>query len=79
VPKGLTSKSASDLFELIRSRSVSPVEVIESYLQRIDQINPSLNAIVTLAPDVLDQARARERELNSGGTLGPLHGVPVTV
>jgi amidase len=79
VPKGLTSKSASDLSELIRSRSVSPVEVIESYLQRIDQINPSLNAIVTLAPDVLDQARARERELNSGGTLGPLHGVPVTV
>lgn len=79
MPKGLTSKSASDLSELIRSRSVSPVEVIESYLQRIDQINPSLNAIVTLAPDVLDQAREREHELTSGGTLGPLHGVPVTV
>jgi amidase len=79
VPKGLTSKSASDLSELIRSRIISPVEVIESYLQRIDQINPSLNAIVTLAPDVLDQARAREREIASGGALGPLHGVPVTV
>ena len=79
MPTGLTSKSASDLAELIRSRSVSPVEVIESYLQRIDQINPSLNAIVTLAPDVLDQARAREGELNSGGTLGLLHGVPVTI
>lgn len=79
MPRGLTSKSASDLSELIRSRSVSPVEVVESYLQRIDQINPSLNAIVTLAPDVLDQARERERELNSGGTLGLLHGVPVTI
>jgi amidase len=79
VPKGLTSKSASDLAELIRSRSVSPLEVIESYLQRIDQINPSLNAIVTLAPDALDQARARERELVSGGKLGPLHGVPLTI
>jgi amidase len=79
VPTGLTSKSASDLSELIRSRSLSPVEVIESYLQRIDQVNPSLNAIVTLAPDVLEQARARERELTSGGTLGLLHGVPVTV
>lgn len=77
--KGLTSKSACELSNLIRSRSVSPVEVVESYLQRIDQINPSLNAIVTLAPDVLDQARARERELTSGVTLGLLHGVPVTV
>jgi Asp-tRNA(Asn)/Glu-tRNA(Gln) amidotransferase A subunit family amidase len=79
VSKGLTSKSANELAGLIRSRAVSPVEVIESFLQRIDQINPSLNAIVTLAPDVLDQARARERELNHESAPGPLHGVPVTV
>lgn len=79
VSEELISKSASELSELIRSRIVSPVEVIESYLQRIDQINPSLNAIVTLAPDVLDQARAREREVADATTLGPLHGVPVTV
>lgn len=55
------------------------MEIIESYLQRIEQINPSLNAIVTLAPDVLEQARAREREITLGSTMGPLHGVPVTV
>jgi Asp-tRNA(Asn)/Glu-tRNA(Gln) amidotransferase A subunit family amidase len=79
VSKGLVSKSANELSELIRSRIVSPVEVIESYLHRIDQINPSLNAIVTLAPDVLDQARARERALTQGSTPGPLHGVPVTL
>jgi Asp-tRNA(Asn)/Glu-tRNA(Gln) amidotransferase A subunit family amidase len=79
VSKELTSKSASELSELIRSRVVSPVEVIESYLKRIEQINPSLNAIVTLAPDVLEQARAREREITEGTMLGPLHGVPVTV
>ena len=77
--KGLTSKSANELSELIRSRVVSPVEVVESYLHCIDQINPSINAIVTIAPDVLDQARAREREIIHHGTLGPLHGVPITV
>lgn len=75
--EGLTSKSANELSALIRSRVVSPVEVIESYLRRIDQINPSLNAIVTLASDLLDQARAREREM--GTAPGPLHGVPITV
>ena len=75
----LISKSANDLSGLIRSRIVSPVEVVESYLRRIDQINPSLNAIVTLAPDVLDQARAREREKIQGHRPGPLHGVPVTL
>jgi amidase len=79
VSEGLISKSANELSELVRSRIVSPVEVVESYLHRIDQINPSLNAIVTLAPDVLDQARAREREMIGGGTLGPLHGLPLTV
>ena len=77
--KGLSSKSANELSELIRSRTVSPVEVVESYLYCIDQFNPSLNAIVTLAPDLLDQARAREHEMNHGAAPGPLHGVPLTV
>ena len=77
--KGLSSKSANELSELIRSRIVSPVEVVESYLHSIDQNNPSLNAIVTLAPDLLDRARAREREMTQRATPGPIHGVPLTV
>ena len=64
---------------LIRSRVVSPVEVAEAHLRRVDQINPSLNAIVTLAPDLLDQARAAEAYLRDGKDIGPLHGVPITV
>lgn len=75
----LTSKSCVELAELIRSRSVSPVEVAEAYLRRIDQINPRLNAIVTLAPDILDQARTAESDLMTGREVGPLHGVPLTV
>ncbi|MDX6385610.1 MAG: amidase, partial [Blastocatellia bacterium] len=75
----LTDKSASDLAELIRSREVSPVEVVKAHLQRITQINPQLNAIVTLAPDALDRARVAEKALMSGSEVGPLHGVPFTI
>jgi Asp-tRNA(Asn)/Glu-tRNA(Gln) amidotransferase A subunit family amidase len=75
----LTNKSAVELAALIRSRAVSPVEVVEAHLRRIDRINPLLNAIVTLAPDILDRARAAEADLMSGRELGPLHGVPLTI
>lgn len=75
----LTKKSCVELANLIRTRAVSPVEVVEAHLRRIDQINPRLNAIVTLAPDLLDKARAAEGDLMSGREVGPLHGVPLTV
>ncbi|HLQ76640.1 MAG TPA: amidase, partial [Terriglobia bacterium] len=75
----LTKKSCVELAELIHSRAVSPVELVEAHLRRIDQINPSLNAIVTLAPDILDRARAAEADLISGKEVGPLHGLPLTV
>ena len=75
----LTKKSCVELAELIHSRAVSPVELVEAHLRRIDQINPSLNAIVTVAPDILDRARAAEADLISGKEVGPLHGLPLTV
>jgi len=79
LPEELTYKSASELAELIRSRAVSPVEVVEAHLRRIEQVNPALNAIVTLAPDVVDQARGAESDLTNGKELGVLHGVPLTI
>lgn len=75
----LTSQSAAELAELMRTKAVSPVEVVEAHLRRIEEFNPQLNAIVTLSPDVLEQARAAEVAATSGNTLGPLHGVPITV
>jgi amidase len=75
----LTAKSAGELANLIRSRAVSPVEVVEAHLRRIERLNPALNAIVTLSPELLDQARAAEAELINGKQVGPLHGVPLTV
>jgi amidase len=75
----LTTKSATELVALIRSRAVSPVEVVEAHLRRIEQINPSLNAIVTLAEDAIDRARVCEMALMSGSEIGPLYGLPITV
>jgi Asp-tRNA(Asn)/Glu-tRNA(Gln) amidotransferase A subunit family amidase len=75
----LTSNSASDLIRLITAGTVSCVEVAEAYLRRIEKINPELNAIVTIAPDLLDRARAKDAELAGGKVVGPLHGLPITI
>lgn len=75
----LTTKTATELADLIRSRAVSSVEVVEAHLQRIEQVNPYLNAIVTVAGDAIDQARTADAELMRGGSAGPLHGVPLTI
>lgn len=64
---------------MIRAREVSPVEVMLAHLRRIEALNPRLNAIVTLAPDALEQARAAESALMREEIKGALHGVPVTV
>lgn len=60
---------------LIKTREMSPVEVVQDHLERIAERNPKLNAIVTIAPDVLEQARAAEKAV----ATGLLHGVPVTI
>ena len=75
----ITSLSATTLVRFIREKVVSPVDVIEQYLARIADINPKLNAIVTLAPDLKEQARRAEAAVLHGHDLGPLHGLPVTV
>jgi amidase len=64
---------------LIRTRAVSPVEVMAAHLSRIEQFNPQLNAIVTLAPDALDLARQAESAIMRGEEAGALCGLPVTI
>jgi amidase len=72
---GLADTSLTELAELMRARSVSPLEVAEAHLERIEALNPRLNAIVTLAPDLLDRAAA----LSRSEPIGALYGVPVTI
>ena len=75
----LIAESLTKLAELIRTRKASPVEIAQAYLQRIDRLNPALNAVVTLAPDLLDKAKEAEAAVTSGKNLGALHGVPITI
>lgn len=75
----LIYSDATKLAELIRTREVSPVEVMKAHLERIEAVNPKLNAIVTTAEDALADARRAEAAVQHGEELGPLHGVPFTV
>ena len=70
---------ATELARRIRARELSPVEVVRAFLDRADAVNPGVNAVVVDVPDALDRAKAAERAIVSGKTLGPLHGVPVTI
>jgi Asp-tRNA(Asn)/Glu-tRNA(Gln) amidotransferase A subunit family amidase len=71
--------NAVRLLELMRAREVSPVEACAAYLRRAEELNPSLNAIVTFAPDVLDAARAAERTIMRGADVPSLCGLPITI
>ncbi|URD35544.1 amidase [Methylobacterium tardum] len=70
---------ATGLAELIRTKQLSPVEVVRAHLDRIEAVDPKVNAIVTVAADALDAAAAAEAAILAGEELGPLHGVPFTV
>ncbi len=74
-------RSATELGALYRKKKVSPVEVVDALLDRIEKLNPRLNAFVTLTADAARrQAQAAERALGRrSARLGPLHGVPFSV
>src|SRR5689334_20814110 len=64
--------------ELLRRKEISPVELTTACLARIDELNPSLNAFITVMHDsALAQAREAEREIHAGNWRGPLHGIPI--
>ncbi|MFA7437506.1 amidase [Castellaniella sp.] len=71
--------SAGDLARHIARRKISALETASAFLDQIQRFNPALNAIITLAPDILDQARARDERLAKGGAPRPLEGVPFVV
>jgi len=65
---------------MIRSREVSSREVVQAHLDRVDAVNPHVNAVVRLLPDLaLAAADAADKMVADGSELGPLHGVPCTV
>ncbi|MCI0780271.1 MAG: amidase [Chloroflexi bacterium] len=71
---------ATELRRLIQCKEVSIVELVELFYQRIDSINPRLNAYLALCQDqALDQARSAQDAVQRGDSLGPLHGIPISV
>ncbi len=72
--------SIAELLPLLRRRELSPVEVAEAALARIEALNPTLNAFCTIDPELVRaQAKRAERELLAGDGVGPLCGVPIAV
>ncbi|MFI5317748.1 MAG: amidase [Myxococcota bacterium] len=78
--EALTWLTGWELRELIGKREVSPVEVTEHFLRRIDELDPLLHAMRHVDKEgALRQARAAEPAVLEGGALGLLHGVPIAV
>ena len=71
---------ATELAAAIRSRDVSPVDIVEAVLARIEALNEQVNAFITVDADgALESARAAEAAVMAGEELGPLHGLPVSI
>src|ERR1700739_4081958 len=78
--KPLHYASIAEISESIRSKKLSPVEIVAAHLERIAAVQPKLNAFLHLdAEAARAQARRAEDAVLRGGALGPLTGVPVTL
>ena len=72
--------SAKSIAQAIQDRDVSAVEVVQAHLDRIEEVNDRLNAVVKLCADrALEEAREADAALARGESKGPLHGVPMTL
>src|SRR3954466_8713135 len=70
--------SAVEMARLIRTKKLSAREALAMHLKQIERVNPKVNAIVTLVPEMAAEAAAKADEMQAHGeTLGPLHGLPV--
>ena len=77
-PDDLTGLSIADASELVRAGKASPVELTRACLARIERLNPSLNAFITVTGEqALSDAKAAETEIARGRRRGPLHGIPI--
>jgi aspartyl-tRNA(Asn)/glutamyl-tRNA(Gln) amidotransferase subunit A len=74
----MTFRSITEAAEQIRQLKISPVELARECLERIERLNPTLNAFITVtAESALAEAKKAEQEIQSGNWRGPLHGIPV--
>jgi aspartyl-tRNA(Asn)/glutamyl-tRNA(Gln) amidotransferase subunit A len=75
----LTQATLFEIREAVQSRKTSAVEVTEHFLARVKNLNPKLNAFITVNEKAIDAAKAVDAKIASGAKVGPLAGVPVAV
>jgi amidase len=76
----LLFRAATEQAALVRRREISPVELVDAYLDRIEAVDPAINAFVTVAAEQARSGAAEaERRLMEGGELPPFHGVPIAI
>jgi len=76
----LTQLGLNEASQLVRKKKVSPVELTDACLRRIERLNPKLNAFITVtANTALVEARQAEAEIQRGNWKGPLHGIPIAL
>jgi amidase len=76
----LVFQPLTTLIQAIRTRQISSVELVEAHIQRIEAVNPKLNAVVNFLPEqALVEARKADLALAQGDSLGILHGIPMTI
>lgn len=76
----LLFRSLSDIAEQIRRKGLSPVEVTRAALERLESLNPRLNAFISnLGEQALEASKRAEQEIAAGQPHGPLHGVPLAL
>lgn len=76
----LTFLTAIEMARLVREKKISPVELAEAHLAKIERLNPKLNAFVCVdAERVRQEARVAEAAMMNGESFGPLHGVPISI
>src|SRR5690625_1195918 len=78
--ESLLSMSLSDLSKILHQREVSPVEIVEKLLERINEIDPILNTYITIDHEqLLQEAKVKEKDFIGKDTFSPLHGIPVGI
>jgi len=71
---------ATGMISAVKKKKLSPVEIVDAFLARIEKINPQVNAYCTVVPEMArEAARKAEAAVMRKGKLGPLHGVPVSI
>ena len=76
----LCTMTMTEVAALIQSKDVSPVELTQAMLDRIEALDGKLHSYITVTADfALEQARVAEQEITAGTYRGPLHGIPIAV